>query len=125
ILSLATAARLEKTRLTWHYRRRDVRLIEFSNRKFYEGTLTTIPSSPAAGGTHPVRSVFVDGDYVKIPSSSKGNPEDARAVIAEVERTISTDLSKSIMVVTFNSTQRDYIESLLIESGSEQVQAAI
>ena len=124
ILTLATAAGFEKRRLTWHYRSRDERLIEFSNRKFYEGTLTTIPSAPAADGTHPVRSVFVGGEYVKIPGSSKGNPEEARAVIAEVERTISTDPSKSIMVVTFNSTQRDYIESLLIESGSEQVQAA-
>lgn len=124
ILTLATAAGFEKKRLTWHYRSRDERLIEFSNRKFYEGTLTTIPSAPFAEGAHPVRSVFVGGEYVKIPGSSKGNPEEARAVVAEVERMLSTDPSKSIMVVTFNSTQRDHIETVLLTSGCQFVQEA-
>lgn len=124
ILTLAAAAGFEKKRLTWHYRSRDERLIEFSNRKFYEGTLTTIPSAPSADSSHPVRSVFVGGEYVRIPGSSKGNPDEARAVVAEVERTISKNPSKSIMVVTFNSTQRDHIESLLQESGSQRIQAA-
>ncbi|MGM0698442.1 MAG: DUF4011 domain-containing protein [Actinomycetota bacterium] len=124
ILTLAASAGFEKKRLTWHYRSRDERLIEFSNQKFYEGTLTTIPSAPHTAGTHPVRLVYVGGEYVKMPGSGKGNPEEAEAVIAEVERIVATDPSKSIMVVTFNSTQRDHIENLLLESGNPSIRSA-
>jgi len=49
----------DRTRLLWHYRSRDERLIKFSNRQFYENSLITFPGATTDSTGSGVRLVYV------------------------------------------------------------------
>jgi len=61
ILSECVQARVQRHRLTWHYRSRDESLIAFSNRHYHDGDLASFPAPPTAGTG--VSLVRVDGHF--------------------------------------------------------------
>ena len=68
---------LNRRTLTWHYRSQDERLIAYSNRNFYHGTLTTFPS--ASVGMCP---------RFELVEHEPGAPVDTRSNPAEVIRVV-------------------------------------
>jgi len=118
LLDEAVASGLPELRLLWHYRSRDERLIEFSNRKSYEGRLKTFPS---AVRTHPNLGVefrFVGGIYDR--GGQANNPKEAQAVVDEVRRRLldpeDCPANRSIGVVTFSEAQQSLVQDLLDEA---------
>lgn len=128
ILSEAVESGLPQLWLSWHYRSRDESLIAFSNERYYEGNLSSLPSpggEPGAG----VSVVRVDGQFlrkadVKAGSGALGtNPVEARAIVDSVIRRVNSPLTckDSLGVVTFNVPQRDLVLDLLEECGDPLV----
>jgi hypothetical protein len=118
LLDEAIASGVNQLSLIWHYRSRDERLIEYSNRKSYAGRLKTFPS---AHRTHPNLGVefrFVGGTYARGQGST--NQAEAEAVIAELTlRLKSADAcpaNRSIGVVTFSLVQANLIQDLFDEA---------
>lgn len=118
LLDEAVASGLPQMRLLWHYRSRDERLIEFSNRKSYEGRLKTFP---AAVRDHPNLGVefrHVRGIYDR--GGKATNRAEAEAVVAEVRaRLMDPDAcaaNRSVGVVTFSEAQQTLVQDLLDEA---------
>lgn len=99
--------------LKWHYRSRHESLIAFSNRNYYDDKLYTFPSPNDL--VSEVKLVHVDGYYDK--GKTKQNKEEAKAVVAEIIRRLSSEelRNDSIGVVTFSSVQQNLIDDLLAE----------
>jgi lambda repressor-like predicted transcriptional regulator len=127
ILTECVQARVKSHRLTWHYRSQDESLIAFSNRHYYEDTLSSFPSPAGTGAA--VSLVRVDGHYHR---SGRGallntNPVEAVAIVAEIQRRFDAspvDLP-SLGVVTFNQKQRAYIEGLLRDADDPRLTEAL
>lgn len=111
ILDQAMGASVAYHRLTGHYRSRHESLIAFSNHQYYQNSLATYPCAD----TRDTAVVWhrIDGLYSR--GSSRNNPIEARAVVAEVVRRLKDpELQKmSIGIVTLNSEQQQLIENLL------------
>ena len=141
ILDRCLDAGVARRGLTWHYRSRVESLIAFANKHYYDGALLSFPSpiALAAGpddgpGGHGISLRRVDGRYYGadlreehpevVPNT---NPVEADAVVAEVLRRFeaSPQALPSIGVVAFNTRQRDLIEDLLRQTGSERVLEAL
>jgi superfamily I DNA and/or RNA helicase len=85
VLSLAIARLPAKNRapLSWHYRSRDPSLVEFSNRRFYDGALVTFPGPRARREDVGVFFRPVEpGTYRR--GAGQSNPAEARAVAQAV-----------------------------------------
>lgn len=100
--------------LSWHYRSRHESLIAFSNAQYYDGRLTTFPSTDdqvTKVTLHPVQGVYDKG-------RSRSNQAEAQAIVDEVVRRLSDpELSKmSIGIVSFSKVQQDKIEDLLTDT---------
>jgi SpoU rRNA methylase family enzyme len=123
ILTECVQARVERHRLSWHYRSQDESLIAFSNHHYYDGGLSSFPA-PATSGTG-VSLVRVDGQFHRSGprATLRTNPVEAEAVVAEVSRrfTASPDAPPSLGVVTFNQQQRTFIEGLLRDVGDQRL----
>ena len=141
ILDRCVAAGVERRCLTWHYRSRDESLIAFSNRHYYDGALLSFPS-PQAMAVRPddgpegygLSLRRVGGTYYRPQARTRHpgivpntNPVEARQVVDEVIRRFEArpDGIPSLGVITFNSRQRDLIESELRRTGSERVVEAL
>ncbi len=112
ILDECVASQIPARMLNWHYRSRRESLIAFSNRRYYDGKLTTFPSP--RNDSLGVQLRFVEnGLYEK--GGSKTNKPEANALVKEVvARLRSPEFArKSLGVVTFNEAQRRLIEDLL------------
>ncbi|WP_421785012.1 DUF3320 domain-containing protein [Hyphobacterium sp.] len=111
ILDEVLAASVKHHRLTGHYRSRHESLIAFSNHRYYGGELVTYPSCETRQSAVSFRQV--DGLYMK--GKTRTNPEEAKAVVAEIVRRLhDPELAKlSIGVVAMNSEQQRLIENLL------------
>lgn len=141
ILDRCLAAGVTTRRLTWHYRSQVESLIAFSNRHYYDGALLTFPSplalAPRADdgpGGHGVSLRRVEGTYVRTGTRkarsrdvANTNPYEASQVVDEVLRRFEASPVRvpSLGIITFNSRQRDLIESRLRERGSARVVAAL
>jgi very-short-patch-repair endonuclease len=114
ILDEALAARVPLHRLTGHYRSRHESLIAFSNHAYYEGQLVTYPSADTRETA--VRLERVDGVYAR--GKGRNNPQEARAVVAEVVAHLKDPARRhlSIGVVTLNTEQQRLVENLLDEA---------
>jgi Protein of unknown function (DUF4011)/AAA domain/REase_MTES_1575/Protein of unknown function (DUF3320) len=127
ILTECVQARVERHRLTWHYRSQDELLIAFSNVHYYDGALSTFPA-PDRPGTG-VSLVRVDGRFLRTGprATFRTNPVEAEAVVAEIVGRFagSPEQPPSIGVVTFNAQQRAYIEGLLRDTGDERLLEAL
>lgn len=129
ILSECVEARIPRRWLTWHYRSQDESLIAFSNSHYYEGKLASFASPRANDPRMGLRFVKVDGQFLR---SAKGeslrtNPEEARAIVAEVRRRLADphESQSSIGVITFNAQQQALIDNLLQDCEDKNVQAAM
>lgn len=100
--------------LSWHYRSRHESLIAFSNAQYYDGKLTTFPSTDDQVAKVTLRPV--EGVYDK--GRSRSNMAEAQAIVDEVVRRLSDpELSKmSIGIVSFSKVQQDKIEDLLTDT---------
>ena len=111
ILDECLAAQIPARMLTWHYRSRRESLIAFSNRRYYDGKLTTFPSS--RNDSSGVRLRFVENGLYEKGGSKTNKPEAVALVKEAVERLRSPGFAgKSLGVVTFNEAQRRLIEDL-------------
>ena len=118
LLDEAVASGLPQMRLLWHYRSRDERLIEFSNRKSYEGRLKTFPAAERGHPNLGVEFRLVRGIYDR--GGKATNRAEAEAVVAEVRgRLLDPDASvanRSVGVVTFSEAQQTLVQDLLDEA---------
>ena len=119
ILTECVQARVNRHRLSWHYRSQDESLIAFSNAHYYDGALATFPAPPRPGTG--VSLVRVDGRFGR--GGTRTNPVEADAVVAEIRRRFaeSPETAPSVGVVTFNLQQRALIEALLRDSGDQRL----
>ena len=90
----------------WHYRSRHESLIRFSNAAFYHNRLQTMPNSQR--DTIAFEWVSVKGTWEK-----RRNAAEADKVVGLVEQIIGKPEHPSIGIITFNSEQRDLIQSRL------------
>jgi len=117
ILDDCLAMNIPQTHLLWHYRSRHESLIAFSNRQFYENKLYTFPS--VNDRESKVRLVPVQGVFER--GKNRQNRAEAEAVVAELKRRSADPVlsGMSIGVVTFNISQQNLIDDLLMESCKE------
>ena len=120
VLEMALAKRMPVHALEVHYRSRHERLIDFSNRRYYGGSLVTFPDAHV--DAEAVSLQRVEGVY-----EAQRNVREAQAVaqyVAEHVKGGEGDLS--IGVVTFNRKQQRLVEDLLDRARAEdpEVEAA-
>ena len=132
ILSECVQARVPGLMLSWHYRSEDESLIAFSNAKYYDGRLNSLPSPNGDMSRKGLKFTRVDGQFMHRgaggPSSTLGtNRAEAEAIVAEITRRVNDPERRqhSIGVVTFNKPQMTLVKDLLAASDDEAVQAAI
>ncbi len=115
VLDEAVASGFPQRSLLWHYRSRDERLIEFSNRTSYGGRLQTFPAAIVEHPDLGVEFRHVDGVFDR--GRSRTNRAEAEAVVAEVARRLRADervaANRSIGVVTFSEAQQRLVQDLL------------
>ncbi len=118
VLDEAIASGFREQSLLWHYRSRDERLIEFSNRRSYGGRLQTFPAPHRAHPNLGVEFRFVGGVYDRARTST--NRAEAEAIVAEIARRLLDDdactANRSIGVVTFSVAQQTLVQDLLDEA---------
>ena len=102
------------THLAWHYRSRHESLIAFSNRNYYDNNMLTFPS--VNDRERRITLITVNGR-----KKNNINEKEAHRVIEEVLRRYKDEKlnKKSIGIITFNISQRRYIEKLLAEEYSK------
>ncbi|GAB2776679.1 DUF3320 domain-containing protein [Nocardioides salsibiostraticola] len=133
ILSEAVDVSVPRRWLTWHYRSQEESLIAFSNENYYEDKLSSFPApvSPGLAARQGLGLSLrrVDGTFMR---SGKGkllrtNQVEAEAIVAEISERFaaSPHSTPSIGVVTFNTQQRTFIESLLRDSGNARLVEAL
>ena len=118
VLEEAIASGIPQQSLLWHYRSRDERLIEFSNRRSYGGRLQTFPAAHRAHPNLGVEFRFVGGVYDRAGSAT--NRAEAEAIVAEIVRRLSDrdacPANRSIGVVTFSVAQQTLVQDLFDEA---------
>ena len=115
VLDEAIASGIPQRSLLWHYRSRDERLIEFSNRTSYGGRLQTFPAALAAHPDLGVEFRKVDGVFDR--GGTRTNRAEAEEVVAELRRRLlapeAVPANRSIGVVTFSEAQQRLVQDLL------------
>jgi hypothetical protein len=107
---------LPSIQLTGHYRSRNLDLIDFSNRHFYNRSLELIPHfSEVNKKESSIKYLFVKGLW-----ENNTNPEEARAVVTLAVDLLKKDDKKSIGIVTFNFKQAQLITDLLEEEAVKE-----
>ena len=120
ILSECSESHVPSLMLKCHFRSQHERLIAFSNRNFYDGSLVTFPA-PNTDKTTPISWFDVPNGQFERSGDAKGtNPLEAQAVVSEIVRRLNCPehASKSIGVVTFNEVQAACISELLDEKAT-------
>lgn len=111
ILDEVIGASLPAVSLNWHYRSQFESLIHFSNDRYYDRRLITLPTPTPHNEA--VRYLRVHGDYRPGPGT---NAAEARALVREILARLDEahgGQAPSMGVVTFNQAQRDLVEALL------------
>ncbi|MBC7169275.1 AAA domain-containing protein, partial [Phenylobacterium sp.] len=108
ILDLCLAKGAPYRMLNWHYRSRHQSLIAVSNREFYDGRLSIIPSPFAASeGVGLSLRHLPDTAYDR--GGTRTNPEEARAVAEAVIHHARLRPDQSLGVATFSTAQRQAV----------------
>ncbi|MEZ5991334.1 MAG: AAA domain-containing protein [Planctomycetota bacterium] len=118
LLTLAKT-RFPEEMLACHYRSRYEELIEFSNQGFYKGRLITMPSAKGVG-VAPIEWKKVSGVWEK-----RRNQTEASEVLNLVFELLTSDESRSIGVITFNSTQQVEILDQIDQRSAEDPEFAV
>ncbi len=100
------SSRYQFNPLMWHYRSRHESLIRFSNAAFYQNRLQTLPN--AKRNAVAFTWVAVKGIWEK-----RRNMAEADKVVELVSQLLGQPVHPSIGIITFNSEQRDLIQSRL------------
>ena len=115
VLDECVAAGLPQLSLLWHYRSRDERLIEYSNRRSYGARLQTFPAPHRSHPNLGVEFRLVKGVWDR--ASTRTNRVEAEAVVAEVVRRLRDPddcaANRSIGIVTFSLGQQELVQDLL------------
>ncbi|HWZ23348.1 MAG TPA: DEAD/DEAH box helicase, partial [Cytophagaceae bacterium] len=115
LLDLSTKY-LPSVRLTGHYRSRNLDLIDFSNRHFYDQSLELIPYFSELNKLEPsIKYIAVQGLW-----ENNTNPDEAKSVVNLVIELLKKGDGKSIGIVTFNFKQAQLITDLLEERTAAQ-----
>lgn len=121
ILDLANQRLRRKRRLRCAYRFQHERLINFSNRKFYENDLVVFPSP------HGNDDELLGVHYVHVPSiqpdtvyESSINQREAEAVIAEAYRIMIAHPENSLGIAAMNAKQTELIQNEFDRLGLER-----
>ncbi|MEO3861995.1 AAA domain-containing protein [Acrocarpospora sp. B8E8] len=101
-----------RTRLSWHYRSRDERLIAFSNVEIYDKALTTFPGVQPEP---PIRFEHVP-DAVAIPGQSGSSFEEVKRVVDLVLHHAEYQKDLTMGVITLGRPHADRIEKALHEA---------
>jgi len=105
----AAAARFYPPRmLKWHYRSEHGSLISFSNHEFYGDDLTVFPSPYHDHHEYGVKLIQVNGVY-----GSGVNEQEARSVVEEAAKFMSSHPNQSLGIVAVNSKQAEVIRELM------------
>ena len=111
------------TKLLWHYRSRDDRLINFSNHYFYNNELITFPSVSIDAIDQGVRIEYVpNGIWDR--GKSRTNRSEAHRVANLIIEQFRSHPDRSIGVAAMNVTQREAIEEALEEQMQGQFDLA-
>ena len=122
ILDLALSRFKPKRVLKWHYRSRSEKLINFSNKYFYNGQLIIPPS--------PILKKTIHHNYVESSYQGKINDQEKDSLVAGVIDFMKNNVkkgeddkkAKSCLVVTMNQDQRELIEDeLRLRSNTEKI----
>ena len=118
LLSAALNAGLPKLRLAWHYRSENEELIAFSNTRYYNGELSTLPA--------PCREKARLGILWRRLNGKTGLVE-ARAVVDEILARLRDPerRDESLGVVCLDTAQRDLILDILEDSPEPLIQSAL
>ena len=114
ILDDALAINLPQSHLLWHYRSRHESLIAFSNQQFYGNDLYTFPSTNDRESLVTMRRV--DGYFER--GGKRTNRGEAEAIVEEIIARCKDPVRRkqSLGVVTFNISQQNLIDDLLLEA---------
>ncbi len=100
--------------IVWHYRSKDERLIQFSNRFFYNNSLITFPASTTSTEGRGVHLVYTeDGTWDR--GRSRTNKIEAKRVAEIVVEQFKKYPDRSLGVASMNASQKEAIENALDE----------
>ncbi|MDD3343024.1 MAG: DUF4011 domain-containing protein [Sulfurospirillaceae bacterium] len=98
--------------LKWHYRSQHETLIDFSNKQFYDSNLIVFPSPTKASNDE----LGVKYHYIKEAQyQDRKNKLEAKYIVEFLEKQMRQYPDRSIGVGTFNTEQRDLIQSIMDE----------
>ncbi|WP_328811374.1 DUF3320 domain-containing protein [Rhodococcus sp. NBC_00294] len=124
ILTEAVESGIPRQWLSWHYRSQEESLIAFSNEKYYEGRLASLPT-PGGDDAMGVEWRRVPGHFNRENTKQRHrtNLVEAQEIVAEVRRRLNSPRTAedSIGIVTFNTQQQALVRDLLEECGDPQV----
>ncbi|EGD57092.1 DUF4011 domain-containing protein [Gordonia neofelifaecis] len=123
ILTECVESGVPRLPLTWHYRSQDESLIAFSNEKYYDSKLASLPS-PGRSADAGIEWRRVDGHFNREDTKNdyRTNRVEADAIVAEVRRLVhATPPQRSIGIVTFNRQQQDMVLNLLEATKDETI----
>ena len=106
----AAGALFRDKMLQWHYRSRDDRLIAFSNKHIYGGSLTAFPgalvSTPVTHNLIPFRPIFG-------VSGTRSNPDEVEKVVELVLKHARESPHETLGVIAFGQHHADNIDNML------------
>ncbi|MFD8105335.1 DUF4011 domain-containing protein [Streptomyces microflavus] len=106
VLDLCKASGLlESLSLRWHYRSRHEDLIAFSNREFYDESMTTFPGAHAEGDDVGVAFYRAAEGVYRPGAAARNNPGEAAEVARRVIHHFSTRKGRSLGVVALSQPQ--------------------
>ena len=100
--------------ILWHYRSKDERLIQFSNRYFYNNSLITFPASTTSNEGRGVHLVYTE-EGIWDRGRSRTNRIEAKRVAEIVVEQFKKYPNRSLGVASMNARQKEAIESALDE----------
>lgn len=137
ILGECVTAQVPRHWLSWHYRSQVESLIAFSNSHYYDGKLSSFPTplpdvaDPGPDG-YGISMRRVEGTFHRVVHAPlprrllRTNPVEAEAIVEEVrQRFAASGRTPSIGIVTFNTQQRDLIETKLRETDDPRITTSL
>lgn len=102
----------KESKIVWHYRSKDERLIQFSNRYFYNNSLITFPASTTSPDGRGVHLIYTEnGTWDR--GRSRTNMVEARRVAELVIEHFEKNPNRSLGVASMNASQKEAIETVL------------
>ena len=103
-------ALLRDEMLQWHYRSRDDRLIAFSNRHIYGGSLTAFPGAIV---TTPITHYIIPFRPIPGSGGTRSNPDEVAKVVELVLEHARQHPTETLGVIAFGQHHADNIENTL------------